>query len=47
MPIDLYFFVLHLKKSGSRKVTKIGKVEKVSSPIATVDIWMEWKKVTQ
>lgn len=36
------FFILSfsLKKTGSKKVTNNGKVEKVIAPIATVDIWM-------
>lgn len=36
-----------LKKSGSRKVTKMGKVEKVRRPRATVDICIERKNVLQ
>ena len=39
------FFILSfsLKKTGSKKVTNNGKVEKVIAPIATVDIWMACK----
>ena len=36
-----------LKKYGSIKVTNRGKVENVSKPTATVDIWIDWKKVIQ
>jgi len=37
-------FNLSLKHRGSRKVTNKGKVEKVTSPTATLEIWMEKKK---
>lgn len=36
-----------LKNRGSRKVTKTGKVEKPITPMATVDIWIEWKNNSQ
>ena len=36
-----------LKNRGSIKVTKSGKVEKVTRPTATLDIWMERKKLHQ
>jgi len=41
------FFRGSSKKKGSIKVTKRGKLEKVTSPTATEDIWMARKKVTQ
>jgi hypothetical protein len=41
------FFRDSPKKKGSIKVTNKGKLEKVTSPTATEDIWMERKKTYQ
>ena len=40
-------FSFSRKKYGSRNVTKSGKVEKVSVPMATVDVRMDCRKVVQ
>ena len=45
--ITLGSFNFSLKKIGSRKVVKTGKVENVSNQTATVDTWTAWKNVVQ
>ena len=45
--ITSLLFNCSLKNRGSRKVTNRGKVENVTSPTATLEIWMERKKLHQ